>query len=92
MRFSIFRYALVRALVIALVLSVVPLMDTMPERELGPKHHLVNLSILRQFLFDKLVEPFWGNYKLGKLPEVVISDIAAELLSLKLLYRDFKVL
>ncbi|VVA97036.1 unnamed protein product [Arabis nemorensis] len=50
------------------------------------------LSDLCQFLFDKLVEPFWGNYKSEKCPELVISGIAAELMGLNLLDHNSKVL
>ncbi|XP_010543394.1 PREDICTED: uncharacterized protein LOC104816335 isoform X1 [Tarenaya hassleriana] len=99
------RHAMFRALVIASALSVVPLMEVMYGTELasenGDAHNdsALNLAVFGQALFsgpklfvDKFVEPFWGKFETEKLSETVTGGIIAELMGLKLLHYDAKVL
>ncbi|EFH47276.1 hypothetical protein ARALYDRAFT_487089 [Arabidopsis lyrata subsp. lyrata] len=93
------RHALFRALIIASALSVVPLMELTANDRVFGDDGAVDLIDLGRFViagpklfFDKLVEPFWGKTETEKYPQVVISDLVEELMGLKLLHYDAKVL
>ncbi|KAL1223117.1 hypothetical protein V5N11_000701 [Cardamine amara subsp. amara] len=89
------RHALFRALIIASALSVVLLMEfTTKNRVFGDD--AVDLSRIifpgAKLFLDKLVEPFFGRLETEKYPEAVIAVLADELMGLKLLHYDAKVL
>lgn len=99
------RHALFRAFIIAFALSVVPLMDLFHGTAVTAKNRAfdddaaVDLLHLGRFVIpgpklflDKLVGPFWGKTETDKYPEVVIADLVEELMGLKLLHYDAKVL
>ncbi|KAG7600992.1 putative methyltransferase type 11, S-adenosyl-L-methionine-dependent methyltransferase [Arabidopsis thaliana] len=93
------RHALFRALIIASALSVVPLLELTAKNHVFGDHGAVDLVDLGRFVipgpklfFHKLVQPFWGKIETEKYPQVVIADLDDELMGLKLLHYDAKIL
>lgn len=92
------RHALFRALIIVSALSVVPLMELLSGTEVAAKNRVFSDDAGRfifpgpKLVLEKLVEPFLGRLETEKYPEAVIAELADELIGLKLLHYDAKVL